>query len=92
MGIRRGSALRLGIRGVAREGPHAGREVFVDSLGMTPVDPLAVLVSPDVGVDHADQILFWVDPEDVGELLRSWKIVWGEADAAVADRLQSMTE
>lgn len=36
----------LGRRGRATNGEFAGHEVFIDSVDMTLVDPLAVLISP----------------------------------------------
>lgn len=89
---RRHSALRLGVKGSARSGPYAGRDLFVDSVGMTPVDPLAVLVSPELERDHPEQLILWVNPEDIDSTLRSWRVAWGERDDAIADRLQSLVD
>lgn len=80
----------LGTRGSAGSGPHIGLQLLVDSVGMTPVDPLAVLVSPDLSKDHPDEIIVWVNPEDIDSALRSWNVVWGDKDEAVAARLQSL--
>ena len=89
---RRQSVVRLGVRGSARSGPYAGFQLFVDSVGMTPVDPLAILVSPQLELDHPEQLVLRVNPEDIDSTLRSWRVTWGERDDAVADRLQSLVD
>lgn len=80
--------LRLGIRGIAQRGPHAGYQVLIDSVGLTPVDPLIVVLSPDLDREnHPDALHLWVNPEDLDKTLGSWNIVWtGPEDNHTAEQ------
>jgi hypothetical protein len=80
--------LRLGVRGTAQRGPHAGYQVVIDSVGLTPIDPLIVVLSPDLDrANRPDALHLWVNPEDIDDTLRPWHIVWtGPKDNHTAER------
>ena len=55
--------LRLGLRGYIGRGTRKASWVVIDSVGMTPVDPLVVVVSPDLDCPgHPDEVHFWSIP------------------------------
>jgi hypothetical protein len=71
------SDLRLGIRGRIRRGSTPGPQILVDSVGMTPVDPLVVVLSPNLDVHrHPDEKVLWIWPEDIGARLAAWDVDW----------------
>lgn len=80
--------LQIGIRGIIRRGANPGTWVLVDSVGPTPVDPLVVIVSPDLDTPgHPDEQVLRIWPEDIGELVRAWEVSWtGIADDQGSDR------
>lgn len=82
------SRLRLGVRGLIRVGANPGTQVLVDSVGPTPVDPLVVIVSPDLDVQghpHEEVLRIW--PADIDELLAAWHVDWTDfKDDQAADR------
>ncbi|MCG6566904.1 hypothetical protein C3E87_04560 [Tessaracoccus sp. ZS01] len=82
------SRLRLGVRGAIRVGANPGTQVLVDSVGPTPVDPLVVVVSPDLDVQgHPDEEVLRIWPADIEELLVAWDVEWtGFVDDQVVDR------
>lgn len=82
------SSVRFGVRGRAQRGPHAGAQVLVDVAGLTPLDPLVVLVSPDLDVpSHVEEQVLWVNPEELDALVDRWDVHWTEiADDQANDR------
>lgn len=75
--IERNARLRLGVRGEIRAGANPGTQLLVDSVGPTPVDPLVVIVSPDLDApDHPDEQVLRVWPADIEELLAAWDVRW----------------
>jgi hypothetical protein len=82
------SRLRLGVRGEIRVGANPGTQFLVDSVGPTPVDPLVVIVSPDLDVQghpHEEVLRIW--PADIEELLEAWDVEWtGVDDDQAIDR------
>ncbi len=71
-----------------RAGEHEGLLVIVDVAGMTPVDPLVVVVSEDLDEPgHASETVTWVNPEDLDDRLRAWSIEWtDDLDDSTAQR------
>lgn len=82
------SRLQLGVRGVIRAGAAPGTQVLVDSVDLTPVDPLVVIVSPNLDEQgHADEQVLRIWPADIDELLVAWDVEWtGIADDQAGDR------
>lgn len=79
--------LRLGVRGVIRAGANSGFQVLVDSVDLTPVDPLVVIVSPNLDVpDHADEQVLRIWPGEIGEFIASWNIEWTSVKDNQAER------
>lgn len=69
--------LRLGIRGLICTGAHPGTQVLVDSVGMTPVDALIVIMSPNLDVPgHPDEEVLQIFPDEIGGLLDAWNVEW----------------
>ena len=69
--------MELGLRGRVRAGEHAGRWVLIDSVGMTPVDPLVVVTSEDLDTPaHPSERVEWVWPDEMTEHIRAWDIEW----------------
>jgi len=74
-----GSGLRLGIRGRIRNGASSGTQILVDSVAMTPVDALVVVISPDLDIrGHAEEQVLWIWSEDIGTQLEEWDVEWTE--------------
>lgn len=83
----RKSLLRLGVRGEIRAGAIPGAQVLVDSLGPTLVDPLVVIVSPDLDLQgHPDEQFLRIWPADIEELLAAWDVLWTDISDDQADR------
>lgn len=82
------SRLRLGVRGRVRVGANPGTQVLVDSVGPTAVDPLVVIVSPDLDEQgHPHEVVLRIWPADIEELLVAWDVEWtGISDDQVVDR------
>lgn len=80
--------LQLGLRGLIRRGANPGAQVLVDSVGPTPVDPLVVIVSPDLdSPGHPDEQVLRIWPADIGELIQTWDVSWtGIRDDQGSDR------
>ena len=75
------SRLRLGVRGLIRVGANPGTQVLVDSVGPAPVDPLVVILSPDLDVqDHRHEQVLRIWPADIEELLVAWDVEWTGID------------
>lgn len=79
--------LRLGVRGEIRVGALPGTQLLVDSVGPTPVDPLVVIVSPDLDVQgRADEEVLRIWPADIEELLAAWDVEWTSINDDQAQR------
>lgn len=73
-------SIKFGVRGRVRAGEYEGLLVVVDVAGMTSVDPLVVVVSEDLDEPgHESETVTWVNPEDLDDRLRAWRIEWTDA-------------
>ncbi len=75
------------MRGEIRVGALPGTQLLVDSVGPTPVDPLVVIVSPDLDVQgRADEEVLRIWPADIEELLAAWDVEWTSINDDQAQR------
>jgi hypothetical protein len=71
------STAPLGVRGRITKGEYKGFGVVVDVDGMTPVDPLLVLISPDLDKPGCEgERRIHVLPEELDHTLAGWRINW----------------
>lgn len=51
----------------------------MDSVGLTPVDPLVAVTSEDLDTPgHPSEQVIWVWPDDVEQRLATWAVQWSD--------------